>query len=52
VYAVLITAVFVGWRPLLLGDEVSAAEGLLGVVGFGVLVLTYMLMAGRSIGDS
>ncbi|WP_329245900.1 hypothetical protein [Streptomyces canus] len=52
VYAVLITAVLAGWRPLLLGDEVSAAEGLLGVGGFGLLVLTYMLVAGRSIGDS
>ncbi|MET9786781.1 hypothetical protein [Streptomyces canus] len=52
VYAVLITAVFVGWRPLLLGDGASVAEGLLGVGGFGLLVLTYMLVAGRSIGES
>lgn len=51
-YAVLITAVLVGWRPLLLGDRASAAEGILGLGGFGLLVLTYMLMAGRSAGDS
>lgn len=51
VYAVLITAVLVGWRPLLLGQGTSVAEGLLGVCGFGLLVLTHMFMAGRSIGE-
>ncbi|MDI5912017.1 MULTISPECIES: hypothetical protein [Streptomyces] len=51
VYAALITAVLVGWRPLLLGGGASPAEGLLGVCGFGLLVLTHMFMAGRSIGE-
>ncbi|MEU6354451.1 hypothetical protein ABZ896_34850 [Streptomyces sp. NPDC047072] len=51
-YAVLVTAVFAGWRPLLTGDPVSPVEGLLGVGGFGILVLTYMFMAGRTIGES
>ncbi|MET7733871.1 hypothetical protein ABZT02_21245 [Streptomyces sp. NPDC005402] len=50
VHAVLLTAVLVGWRPLLMGDGTSVAEGLLGVCGFGLLVLTHMVMAGRSIG--
>jgi hypothetical protein len=52
VYAVLITAVLAGWRPLLLGEGASVAEGFLGLGGFGLLVLTYMFMAGRSIGDN
>jgi len=52
VHAVLIAAVFVGWRPLLLGGSASAAEGLAGLGGFVLLVLTHMFMAGRSIGES
>ncbi|MFK4103874.1 hypothetical protein ACI2L1_28090 [Streptomyces sp. NPDC019531] len=52
VHAVLIAAVLTGWRPLLLGGSASVAEGLTGVGGFVLLVLTHMFTAGRSIGES
>ena len=51
VRAALTAAVFLGWRPLLLGHEASPVEELLARGGFILVILVYVFTAVRTIGD-
>jgi len=52
VRAALTAAVFLGWRPLLLGQEPSVPEELFAGGGFILVVLVYVFTSVRTIGDS
>ena len=49
--AVLIAAVFLGRRPVLLGQQASVAEGVSGFGGFVLLCLVYLFTLAKSIGE-
>lgn len=51
VRAALIVAVFLGWRPLLLGDEASLPEELFAGGGFILVLLVYVFTSVGTIGD-
>ncbi|XUL89171.1 hypothetical protein ACQ86D_23115 [Streptomyces galilaeus] len=51
VRAALIVAVFLGWRPLLLGHEASLPEGLFAGGGFILALLVYVFTSVGTIGD-
>ncbi|MEV6501385.1 hypothetical protein [Streptomyces prunicolor] len=51
VRAALTAAVFLGWRPLLLGHEASVPEELFAGGGFILVLLVYVFTSVRTIGD-
>ncbi|MDV9173881.1 hypothetical protein R6V09_27715 [Streptomyces sp. W16] len=51
VRAALIVAVFLGWRPFLLGDEASLPEELFAGGGFILVLLVYVFTSVGTIGD-